>query len=163
MTYLRAVEEFSDGAVAEASRRFTFGDDGRQEDERRFPPSVPDFRAMTVSVENQMRLAAHPPIAAPVAIKRSAAWHKMQEKVNRAIAEYRKTYAEALKTNPTLDYVDHIRAEYKRNTGRALDIPKPKPQDTAALVAKHDAVFADELAEVRKRYFADAPQKRAAQ
>lgn len=153
MTYLRAVEEFSDGAVAEASRRFTFGDDGRADEERRFPPSVPDFRTMTQSVENQIRLRERPPIAAPVEIRRSASWHKMQAKVQAAIAEYRRTYAEALKTNPTLDYFEHIRNEFKRNTGRSFDIPSPKQQDPAAFTAKHDAVFADELKRVREKHF----------
>jgi hypothetical protein len=153
MTYLRAVDDFSDGAVAEASRRYTFGEDGRSSEDRRFPPTVPQFREMAESVENQIRLKERPPIAAPVQIKRTAAWHKMQAKVQAAIAEYRRTYAEALKENPSLDYFDHVRAEYKRNTGRSFDIPKPKPQDPAVLVAKHDAVFADELARVREKHF----------
>ena len=126
MTYLAAVDEFSDGAVAEASRRYTFGNDGRNADDRRFPPSVPDFREMTASVEAQIRLASARPKVDELKIKRPAYWPALQERIQNTIAHYRARYVEALKENPGLKYVDHILAEHKAATGRSLNLPKPK-------------------------------------
>jgi len=126
MTYLAAVDEYSDGAVAEASRRYTFGNDGRQTDERRFPPSVPDFREMAKSVEAQIRLASARPQVEEVKIKRPAYWPALQSKIQDNIAGYRRTYVEALEKDPSLNYIDHIRSEYRKATGRPLTIPKPK-------------------------------------
>jgi hypothetical protein len=126
MTYLAAVSEFSDGAVAEASRRYTFGNDGRNAEDRRFPPSVPDFREMTSSVEAQIRLASAPPKAEELKIKRPAYWPALQERIQNTIAHYRASYVEALNANPGLNYINHILAEHKAATGRSLNLPRVK-------------------------------------
>ena len=161
-TFLRSVEALSDGAVAETVRRYVMGEINR--DDRRFCPSCEEFTVEAKHVEKQFALKERPPIAGPVEIKRSASSLRFQERVQNRIAEYRRTYLEAKAKDPTLQYVDHIVAEYKRGTGRALNIPKPDPKALLkAQVAKQDAVFADELARVRAKHFsADAPKQRGA-
>lgn len=162
-TYLHLVAELSDGAVLEACRRFSSGECGRPTEEQRFAPSVAEFCHVARDVENQIRLKENPPITARVEIKRSASSLRFQERVQIRIAQYRRTYSEAKAKDPSLKYVDHIIAEHRAGTGRALHIPRPDREALLnAQMAKQDAVFADELERVHQKHFGTSKAREAA-
>jgi hypothetical protein len=125
-TFLHLLSELSDGAVIEACRRFAAGECGREDDQRRFAPSSAEFVYLAKECETQIRLRARPQVSGPVAIKRGPGWERMQARVAATIANYRRTYQEALKVDPGLRYTDHVMSEFKKATGHDLRIPRPR-------------------------------------
>jgi hypothetical protein len=125
-TFLHLLSELSDGAVIEACRRFAAGECGREDDQRRFAPSSAEFVYLAKECETQIRLRERPQVSGPVAIKRAPGWDRMQARVAATIANYRRTYQEALKTDPGLRYTDHVMSEFKKATGHDLRIPRPR-------------------------------------
>jgi hypothetical protein len=118
--------EHTDGAVLEACRRFASGECGRDADERSFAPTSAQFAALVRDCENQINARLRPQVSGPVAIKRGPGWDRMQARVAATIAAYRRTYQEALKTDPGLRYTDHVMSEFKKATGHELRIPRPR-------------------------------------
>jgi hypothetical protein len=125
-TLLRLLQDLSDGSVLEACKRFSSGECGRRPEDRRFAPSNAEICALARECENQIRARETVVIQGPVAIKRGPGWERMQARVAATIASYRRTYAEALKTDPGLRYTDHVMSEFKRATGHELRIPRPR-------------------------------------
>jgi hypothetical protein len=125
-TFLHLLADLSDGAVIEACRRFAAGECGREDDQRRFAPSSAEFVYLAKECERQISLKARPAISSDVAIKRGPGWERMQARVAATIAAYRRTYQEALKTDPGLRYTDHVMSEFKKATGHELRIPRPR-------------------------------------
>jgi hypothetical protein len=136
---------------------------------------IPAF-ALEKAIEDYRRGFAGDPKWMPwpneiAALARSiAAEHNRMERIAREEREEARNAARvmrglATRTPEELERMGKLTEDAKaailQAAAKEVEAEREKAARFEQLMQRHDEIFADELAEVRKRYFADAPQKRA--